>query len=56
MPYWEEKSYPSELVPPDEQGWKTVKGRKETNAPVEDADHDEGGETKVDKRDSPCSR
>ena len=45
MPYWDENSYPSELVPlcatvrnvsnEDEQGWKTVKGRKETNAPIE---------------------
>ena len=45
MPYWDKNSYPSELVPvcatvrnvsnEDEQGWKTVKGRKETNAPIE---------------------
>ena len=45
MPYLDENSYPSELVPlwatvrnvsnEDEQGWKTVKGRKETNAPIE---------------------
>ena len=45
MPYWNENSCPSELVPlcatvrnvsnEDEQGWKTVKGRKETNAPLE---------------------
>ena len=45
MPYWDENGYPSELVPlcatvrnvsnEDEQGWKTVKGRKETNAPIE---------------------
>ena len=45
MPYWDENSYPSESVPlcatvrnvsnEDEQGWKTVKGRKETNAPIE---------------------
>ena len=45
MPYWDENSYPSELVPlcatvrnvtdEDEQGWNTVKGRKETNGPVE---------------------
>ena len=42
---WDENSYTSELVPlcatvrnvsnEDEQGWKTVKGRKETNAPIE---------------------
>ena len=41
----DENSYPSELVPlcatvrnvsnEDEQGWKTVKDRKETNAPIE---------------------
>ena len=45
MPCWDENSYPSELVPlcatvrnvsnEDEQGWKTVKGRKETNVPIE---------------------
>ena len=45
MPYWDENSYPSEFVPlcatvrsvtdEDEQGWKTVKRRKETNAPIE---------------------
>ena len=45
MPCWDETSYPSELVPlcatvrnvsnEDEQGWKTVEGRKETNAPIE---------------------
>ena len=45
MPYWDENSYQSELVPlcatmrnvtdEDEQGWKTVKGRKETKAPTE---------------------
>ena len=45
MPYWDENSYPSELVllcatvrnvfNEDEQGWKTVKSRKETNAPIE---------------------
>ena len=45
MPCWDENSYPSELVPlcatvrnvsnEDEQGWKTVRGRKETNAPIE---------------------
>ena len=45
MPYRDENSYPSVLVllcatvrnvsNEDEQGWKTVKGRKETNAPIE---------------------
>ena len=45
MTYWDENSYQSELVPlcatvrnvtdEDEQGWKTVKGRKETDAPIE---------------------
>ena len=43
MPHWDENSHPAELVTlcatvrnvtdEDEQGWKTVKGRKETNAP-----------------------
>ena len=45
MPYWDETSYPAELVPPcatvrnatdeDEQCWKTVRGCKETNAHIE---------------------
>ena len=45
MPCWDENSYPSELVPlcatvrnvsdENEEGWKTAKGRKETNAPIE---------------------
>ena len=45
MPCWDENNYPSELVPlyatvrkvtdEDEQAWKKVKGRKETNAPIE---------------------
>ena len=45
MPYWDENRCQSELAPlcatvcnvtdEDEQGWKTVKGRKETKAPIE---------------------
>ena len=52
MPYWDENSYPSELVPPDEQGWKTVKRRKETNAPVDTPimmkEVNSGGSTRFD--------
>ena len=45
MPCWDENSYQSELVTlcatvrkvtdEDEQGWKTVEGRRETNTPIE---------------------
>ena len=40
MPYWDENSYPEcatvrIVTDEDEQGWGMVKGRKETNVPIE---------------------
>ena len=62
MPCWDENSYPSELVPlcatvrnvtdEDEQDWKTVKGREETNASIETQimmkEVNSGGGTRLD--------